>query len=195
VLHKFESSAHTSSARVAPVGPIGLTTEAKSGNHSDKDCRPHLERGSKRFAVSIDRGAIVETFPFSDAVSVGCGRCNAGVRADPTCSSGRVNLRCGPKSRVDARLAARSTMCLPLGHNGTAIRICRQDKADRPRCRNNQRGATMLGRVRADNACRPKYLERKLSWRERKRCFGCRRGCQGAHRRIPSYGILASTIG
>ena len=29
----------TSSARVAPVDPIGLTTEAKSGNLSDKDCR------------------------------------------------------------------------------------------------------------------------------------------------------------
>jgi hypothetical protein len=65
------------------VGLIGLTTETKSGNHSDKDCRPHLERGSKRFAVSVDRGAIVETFPFSDTVSVRCNCCNAGVSRRP----------------------------------------------------------------------------------------------------------------
>jgi hypothetical protein len=65
-----------------------------------------MGRGSKRFAVSVDRGAIVETFPFSDAICVHGDRCNAGVRADATCSSGWNNLRCWSKSRVGTRLAA-----------------------------------------------------------------------------------------
>lgn len=156
-----KAAAHTSRQGSFPWwSPIGLTTEVKSGNLSDRDCRPHLDRGSTRFAVSVDRGAIVETFPLSNAICVRGDRCNAGVRTDATRSSRRDKLRYRSKSRVGARLAARFTMYLPLGHNGTPIRICGQDKADRPRCRNNQRGPVILGRVRPDNACRPKYLER-----------------------------------
>lgn len=76
--------------------PIGLTTEAKLGNLSDKNCRPHLGRGSVRFAVSVDRGASVETLPISDAICVRNDRCHAGVRVDAACSSGWDNS--GPRA-------------------------------------------------------------------------------------------------
>ena len=119
MLHKLESSAHTSSARVAPVGPIGLTTEAKSGNQSDKDCRPHLELGSKRFAESIDRGqlsklfhsamlsafmvtAAMPAFAQTHRVRVGGITCVAGPRAGLVLGS-RRDLQCVFRSDITGR--------------------------------------------------------------------------------------------
>ena len=100
-------------------------------------------------------GANVETLPFGNSICVDDLFRDAGARADTTCASGWANLRCRSTG-----IAARFTMRLPLGRYGTPIRLCGEDKADRPRCWNNQRGKAVLGRVRADNACRPKHLER-----------------------------------
>ena len=98
------------------MGLIGLTTETKSGNHSDKDCRPHLERGSKRFAVSVDRGqlsklfrsamlsafvvtAAMPAFAQTQRVRVGGLTCVAGPRAGLVLGS-RRDLQCVFRSDI-----------------------------------------------------------------------------------------------
>jgi hypothetical protein len=105
-------------------------------------------------------GANVETLPFSNSIGIDDLFRHAGARADTTCASGWANLRCRSTSWVGAWISAGFTMRLPLGRYGTPIRLCGQDKADRPRCWNNQRGKAVLDRVRAEHARRQKHFER-----------------------------------